>query len=109
MSKFIFSLRFKIIPNTEAAGIGRRLVEGARDLYADLNAQLQQTLAQLKRDYLTDEAKGLADALKAHREALQTLLDIELSFGKSASVNGGVKACHLGGAKVGHLVPRLGA
>ena len=23
--------------------------------------------------------------------------------------NGGVKACHLGGAKVGHLVPRLGA
>jgi len=24
-------------------------------------------------------------------------------------VNGGVKACHLGGAKVGHLVPRLGA
>lgn len=73
-----------MIPNTEAAGIGRRLVEGARALYADLNAQLQQTLAQLKRDYLTDEAKGLADALKAHRKALQTLLDIELSFGKSA-------------------------
>ena len=73
-----------MIPNTEAAGIGRRLVEGARALYADLTAQLQQTLAQLKRDYLTDEAKGLADALKAHRKALQTLLDIELSFGKSA-------------------------
>jgi hypothetical protein len=26
-----------------------------------------------------------------------------------SSVNGGVKSCHWGGAKVGHLVPRLGA
>jgi len=27
----------------------------------------------------------------------------------AAAVNGGLKACHWGGLKVGHLVPRLGA
>lgn len=73
-----------MIPNKEAGDIGQRLAAGARALYADLTEQLQSTLAQLKRDYLTDEAKGLADALKAHRKALQSLLDFELGFAKSA-------------------------
>lgn len=73
-----------MINNTEAGAIGQRLVEGARALYADLTEQLRNALEQLKRDYLTDEAKGLADAIKSHRKALQTLLDIELGFAKSA-------------------------
>lgn len=73
-----------MISNTEAGAIGQRLVEGARALYADLTEQLRRSLEQLKLDTITDEAKGLADAIKAHRKALQTLLDFELSFAKSA-------------------------
>ena len=73
-----------MIINTEAGAIGQRLVEGARALYADLTEQLRHALEQLKLDYITDEAKGLAEMLKAHRKALQTLLDFELSFAKSA-------------------------
>ena len=73
-----------MIDDTDAGGIGQRLVAGARALYADLTEQLQKALEQLKRDYLTEEAKGLADAIKSHRKALQTLLDYELSFAKSA-------------------------
>ncbi len=73
-----------MIPDMEAGGIGQRLVDGARALYADLTEQLRRALEQLKRDYLTDEAKGLAEAIKSHRKALQTLLDFELGFSKSA-------------------------
>lgn len=73
-----------MIPNGDVGDIGQRLAKGARALYADLTEQLHGTLAQLKRDYLTEESKGLADALKAHRKALQSLLDLELSFAKSA-------------------------
>ena len=72
-----------MIPETDAGSIGQRLVEGARALYADLTDQLRRALEQLKRDYLTDEAKGLAEAIKSHRKALQTLLDFELGFAKS--------------------------
>ena len=70
--------------DTGAGDFNRRLVDGARALYADLTEQLRKSLEQLKNDYLADEAKGLADAIKAHRKALQLLLDIELGFSKLA-------------------------
>ncbi len=73
-----------MISNAFAGDISQRLVEEARALYADLTEQLRRSLEQLKLDYITDEAKGLAEAIKAHRKALQTLLDYELGFAKSA-------------------------
>ena len=80
-----------MIDDAEAGGIGQRLVEGARALYADLSEQLRYALQQLKQDYLAEDAKGLAETIKAHRKALQTLLDFELGFAKSAE---GTKAAH---------------
>ena len=61
------------------AGAGQRLVEGARALYADRTAELATMIERLRNDYMTEETKGLADALKSHRKALQTLLDFELA------------------------------
>lgn len=80
-----------MIDDADVGHIGRRLAAGARALYADLTEQLHRTLKQLKRDYLTEEVKGLADTIKAHRKALQTLLDFELGFAKAAE---GAKTSH---------------
>ena len=72
-----------MIDHSEAGWIGQRLVAGARALYADLTEQLRKALEQLRQDYMAEEAKNLADAIKAHRKALQLLLDIELGFAKT--------------------------
>jgi hypothetical protein len=54
-----------------------------------------------KNRFWSDDEKGLICA--------QTrMADVSVAHGCQA-VNGGVKTCHWGGAKVGHLEPRLGA
>lgn len=73
-----------MIENADVGVFSRRLVEGARSLYADLTEQLRKALEQLKQDNLIEEAKSLSETIRAHRKALQVLLDIEIGFSKTA-------------------------
>lgn len=54
-----------------------RLIEHARALYQDLSEELAIAIEGLRRGETAVEAKSRLDALRAHRKALQTILDFE--------------------------------
>ncbi|MEM7270623.1 MAG: hypothetical protein AAF401_15395 [Pseudomonadota bacterium] len=65
------------------AKLGRVFVDNARKLYRDLTAELGAALERLRAQELIEGAGKLGEALKAHRKALQTVLDFEQAFLKS--------------------------
>ena len=67
----------------KTAGLGQQFIDGARLLYADIAQELARAVSRLRQDHLAEESKQLADMLKAHRKALQTVLEFELSFEKT--------------------------
>ena len=70
------------------------MLEGSLELYRDLSVALRGVIARLKADAggfagggvadggKASKSEGVESILSAHRKALQTVLDIEASFGK---------------------------
>lgn len=63
------------------------LIEQAMSLYRDLNTELLAAVERLKSDECDLDEKTRAETLKAHRKAIQTVLDLEVQFLKQ--VKGG--------------------
>ena len=63
------------------------LIEQAMSLYRDLNTELLAAIERLKSDDCDLDEKTRAETLKAHRKAIQTVLDLEVQFLKQ--VKGG--------------------
>lgn len=63
--------------------LGRNL-----ELYRDLTVALRGRLTHLEAG-TSDDVKGAADAVAAHRKALQTVLDIEASLAKRTKASDG--------------------
>lgn len=61
-----------------------RLMEQARSLYRDLNEELMAAILRLKCDDSDLDAKTRSDTIRAHRKALQTILELEVQFLKQA-------------------------
>ena len=61
-----------------------RLMEQARSLYRDLNEELMAAIVRLKCDDGDLDAKTRSDTIRAHRKALQTILELEVQFLKQA-------------------------
>ncbi|MGB0412534.1 MAG: hypothetical protein ACPGFA_13170 [Pikeienuella sp.] len=61
-----------------------RLMEHARGLYRDLTEELIAAIDRLKADDDDKDAKTRSDTIKAHRKALQTILELEVQFLKQA-------------------------
>lgn len=64
------------------------MLEGSLELYRDLSVALRGMIARLKANAGGDAGEGkdagkeVESALASHRKALQSVLDIEASFGK---------------------------
>ncbi|MGB0507472.1 MAG: hypothetical protein ACPGGK_14865 [Pikeienuella sp.] len=67
-----------------AASLTRRMLEHARQLYQDLSDELADAIHRLKSDIHDQDAIQHNDTLRAHRKALQTVLEYELQFLKQA-------------------------
>lgn len=67
----------------EALG-AERLLTHARQLYHNLANELAKALRVLNTGAEDDAAKGRADTIRAHRKALQTVLELELQFAKES-------------------------
>ncbi|MEM7546693.1 MAG: hypothetical protein AAF367_14255 [Pseudomonadota bacterium] len=57
-----------------------RIVDEAQRLYHDLARELNQALTKLRNGIDDPEAKSRAETIRAHRKALQTILDIQAKF-----------------------------
>lgn len=57
-----------------------RLLAHARQLYQNLAQELSRAIRVLHVDAEDLTAKGRAETIKAHRKALQTVLDLELQL-----------------------------
>lgn len=64
--------------------VKERLLLHARTLYQQLTEELTRALNALERGEIDPEVKGRAEAIRAHRKALQTVLDIETQFIRDA-------------------------
>lgn len=71
------------------AETAERIVEEARRLYYDLASELARALGTLRSGTEDPEAKSRADTIRAHRKALQTILDIQTKFVSEADKGGG--------------------
>ena len=69
----------------------------------------REMLFPIEREEGSTLQTQICDALSRAISSKLSRSDIGFANTFERAVNGGVKACHLGGAKVGHLVPRLGA
>lgn len=67
-------------PPTIPADTTVLLMEQARSLYRDLNEELIAAIERLKADDSYHEAKTRSDTIRAHRKALQTILELEVQF-----------------------------
>ncbi|MEX2520478.1 MAG: hypothetical protein WD969_14245 [Paracoccaceae bacterium] len=65
----------------EALGADRLLTH-ARQLYHNLAGELAKALRVLNSGVEDEAAKGRADTIRAHRKALQTVLDLELQLAR---------------------------
>lgn len=61
-----------------------RLMEQARTLYRDLNEELMAAIVRLREEDGDPDAKTRSDTIRAHRKALQTILELEVQFLKQA-------------------------
>lgn len=61
-----------------------KLMEQARSLYRDLNEELMAAIERLKSDENDMDAKTRSETIRAHRKALQTILELEVQFLKQA-------------------------
>lgn len=61
-----------------------RLMEHARGLYQDLTEELIAAIDRLKADTSDTDVKTRSDTIRAHRKALQTILELEVQFLKQA-------------------------
>lgn len=66
-------------PNADRAAVAR-LIANARQLYQNLGTELAQALRTLNSGAEDLAAKGRAETIRAHRKALQTILDLEAQF-----------------------------
>ncbi|MFV0473506.1 MAG: hypothetical protein ACK5MQ_04790 [Pikeienuella sp.] len=57
-----------------------RLIANARQLYQNLGNELAHALRILNSGAEDLAAKGRAETIRAHRKALQTILDLEAQF-----------------------------
>ena len=64
--------------------LARKLLQSARSLYRRLSNELERALIRLEIGEPDPEAKSRAETIRAHRKALQTVLDIEAQFLKDA-------------------------
>jgi hypothetical protein len=60
------------------------LMKQARTLYRDLNEELTAAIERLKAEDCYQDAKTRSDTIRAHRKALQTILELEVQFLKQA-------------------------
>lgn len=70
---------------TEAASA--RLIEHARRLYRELSKELARAIDRIGGETAA-EAKSRTETLRAHRKALQTVLEFELLFTKDEEGGG---------------------
>lgn len=68
----------------DISDISTMLLRQARLLYQNLATELARALDTLSDGGDDPEAKGRADTIKAHRKALQTVLELELQFVKQS-------------------------
>ena len=61
-----------------------RLMEHARQLYRDLTEELIGAIDRLKADQSDTDVKARSETIRAHRKALQTILELEVQFLKQA-------------------------
>lgn len=59
------------------SGPASPLEDDAHSLYQNLAHELARSLKLLRENENNPDAKGLADTIRAHRKALQAILDIE--------------------------------
>lgn len=69
------------ISKDSAAG-AERLLAHARQLYQNLAQELTRAIRVLNSGAEDDSAKGRAETIRAHRKALQTVLDLEIQLAK---------------------------
>ena len=81
----------------------RKLTENvlthARTLYRQLTEELSRALTRLETDGPDPEAKGRAETIRAHRKALQTVLDIEAQFLREAEKAESVRSINVEAAR----------
>ncbi|QIE54516.1 hypothetical protein G5B40_03145 [Pikeienuella piscinae] len=70
-------------PRIDAA-TAERLIAQARQLYQNLGYELAKAIRVLHSGAEDLAAKGRAETLRAHRKALQTVLDLELQLRKES-------------------------
>lgn len=75
------------IPSGDAEA-AERLLTHARQLYHNLAGELSKALRSIGAEAEDGAAKGRADTIRAHRKALQTVLEIELQLVKDAQREG---------------------
>lgn len=80
-------------------GVKERLLLHARTLYQHLTEELVRALDALEKGEVDPEAKGRAEAIRAHRKALQTVLDIETQFIRDAEQANSVRVIDLDAAR----------
>ena len=88
----------KLLTETD---LEKQLLEPARALYQRLSEELHAALDLLKKgEPVPDaEAKGRAETIRAHRKALQTVLDIEAQFLRARNDANKLRAIDVDAAK----------
>ncbi len=79
--------------------VKERLLLHARTLYQQLTDELVKALESLEKGTVDTEAKGRAETIRAHRKALNTVLEIETQFIKDAEKANSVGAINLDAAR----------
>jgi hypothetical protein len=92
--------------SADRAADGDRL-ERTLELYRDLTMALRDRITLLKAG-TSDDVKGAAEVVGAHRKALQMVLEIEASLGKRTKATDGGSGAELDlGAARTEIVERL--
>lgn len=79
--------------------ISKKIMDRARKLYESLALELEHGLEKLKGGKEDPDAKARAETIKAHRRALQTVLEIEAQFLREAERAESVRAIDVEAAK----------
>ena len=80
-------------------GISTSILKTARGLYEDLAEELEGAIRRLKSGVDDVEAKARAETIKAHRRALQTVLELEAQFLREAERADKLRAIDVEAAK----------
>ena len=79
--------------------IARKILERAKALYDLLTEELNTGISRLKADMTDADAKARAETIRAHRKALQAVVEIEAQLMRAADRAGSLRAIDVEAAK----------